>query len=108
MKKRFIAGFVSGAVAFGAVGAIAANLTAASNPFPITLNGENVILEGYNIDGYTYFKLRDIADAVGGFDVDFQNDTIVLNSQQETAGDADALELADLKGYNTDTGHEKS
>ena len=49
MKKRSIAGFVSGAVAFGAVGAIAANLTAASNPFPITLNGENVILEGYNI-----------------------------------------------------------
>ena len=53
MKKRFIAGFVSGAVAFGAAGAIAANLTAASNPFPITLNGENVSLEGYNIDGYT-------------------------------------------------------
>lgn len=95
MKKRFIAGFVSGAVAFGAAGAIAANLTAASNPFPITLNGENVSLEGYNIDGYTYFKLRDIADAVGGFDVDFQNDTIVLNSQQETAGDTNALELAD-------------
>lgn len=95
MKKRFIAGFVSGAVAFGAAGAIAANLTAASNPFPITLNGENVSLEGYNIDGYTYFKLRDIADAVGGFDVDFQNDTIVLNSQEETAGDTNALELAD-------------
>lgn len=95
MKKRFIAGFVSGAVAFGALGALAANIAATTNTFPITLDGENVSIEGYNIDGYTYFKLRDIADAVGGFNVDFQNDTIVLNSEQDAQSDPDALEIAD-------------
>lgn len=40
-------------------------------------------MEGYNVDDYTYFKLRDIADAVGGFDVDFKDDTIVLTSQEK-------------------------
>ena len=35
-------------------------------------------MEGYNINGYTYFKLRDIADTVGGFSVDFANNTIQL------------------------------
>ena len=33
-------------------------------------------MEGYNINGSTYFKLRDIANTIGGFNVDFQNNTI--------------------------------
>lgn len=36
-------------------------------------------MEGYNIDGNTYFKLRDIANATGLFEVDFQNNTILLS-----------------------------
>ena len=79
MKTNFIAGFLSGAVIFGAVGVLAAGLVANPNPFPVQLNGNDVDIEGYNIEGSTYFKLRDIADVVGGFGVDFNNDTIQLS-----------------------------
>ena len=86
MKKRFITGFVSGAVVFGMLGAMAATYVANDNPFPIKLDGKDVSIEGYNIDDYTYFKLRDIADAVGGFEVDFNDDTIVLTSKDQNTG----------------------
>lgn len=54
---------------FGTVGAFASYYTATENTFPVQLNGENVSIDGYNIDGSTYFKLRDVANVVGGFDV---------------------------------------
>lgn len=79
MKKHFITGFISGALIFGVVGALAATYTATDNPFPIKLNGNDVQMEGYNIEGSTYFKLRDIADVVGGFEVGFQDNTIQLS-----------------------------
>lgn len=80
MKKQFITGYIAGALTFGAVGAFAVGLTANPNPFPITLNNNSISMEGYNIEGSTYFKLRDIADAVGGFSVDFADDTIILTT----------------------------
>lgn len=83
MKKNFITGFISGTVIFTMVGALAANYATTPNTYPITLDGKEVSIEGYNVDDYTYFKLRDIADAVGGFAVDFKDDTIVLTSQND-------------------------
>ncbi|MGN1097877.1 MAG: hypothetical protein ACI4SS_03155, partial [Clostridia bacterium] len=83
MKRNFIAGFVSGAVAFSVVGAVAANLTASPNTYPVKLDGKEVSIEGYNVDNYTYFKLRDIADTVGGFEVDFKDDAIILSTDGE-------------------------
>lgn len=83
MKKHFITGFISGAVVFSMAGAFAANMVTTPNTFPVQLDGETVSIEGYNVDDYTYFKLRDIADAVGGFNVDFKDDTIVLTSETE-------------------------
>lgn len=79
MKTNFIAGFLSGALIFGAAGVLAAGLIANPNPFPIMLNGESVSMEGYNIEGSTYFKLRDIAEVVGGFGVNFNDNTIQLS-----------------------------
>lgn len=81
MKKQFITGFLSGALIFGVVGALAATYTATDNPFPVKLNGNDVQIEGYNIEGSTYFKLRDIADTVGGFEVGFDNSTILLTTK---------------------------
>ena len=52
---------------------------ATENTFPVQLNGKDVAVDGYNIDGSTYFKLRDVANVVGGFDVDFFNNTIQLS-----------------------------
>ncbi|MCH5210400.1 MAG: hypothetical protein J1F01_05485 [Oscillospiraceae bacterium] len=76
-KKELIAGILIGAVVTG-TGAFAVQYVATDNPFPVKLDGNNVNIQGYNIEGSTYFKLRDVADAVGGFDVDFKDNTIVL------------------------------
>lgn len=76
--KKYIAGIATGVILSFTV-ALAVNYTATENTFPIQLNGENVNVEGYNIDGSTYFKLRDIADTVGGFNVDFNDNTIQLS-----------------------------
>lgn len=81
MKKNFITGVIVGGLVFGAAGAFAGQYVATDNYFPVTLNGERIPLNGYNIEGSTYFKLRDIADKVGSFTVDFQNDTILLSTK---------------------------
>lgn len=91
MKKNFITGFVSGAIAFTMIGTVMANMSATPNTYPVKLNGNNVSIDGYNVDNYTYFKLNDIADAVGGFNADFKDDTIVLTSQK----DNNALSIAE-------------
>lgn len=79
MKKDLIIGIIIGSTLTAAIGVAASNIIATENPYPIVLNGENAYMLGYNIEGSTYFKLRDISDTVGGFDVDFKNDTIRLS-----------------------------
>ncbi|MCI5892106.1 MAG: hypothetical protein MRZ66_01705 [Clostridiales bacterium] len=80
--KKFICGFLCGAVLCTVIGAFAVN-SIYENPYKITVNGVEKSIQGYNIDDYSYFKLRDIADAVGGFNVDFDNDTIVLSTGEQ-------------------------
>ena len=96
MKKNFIVGIITGGLAFGTAGVFAGQYMATDNPFPIQLNGTNVSLTGYNINDETYFKLRDIADVVGGFTVGFENNTIQLAkdgySYQTAQTDAEATE----------------
>ena len=77
-RKELITGIIIGSMITG-TGVLAAQYTAAENPFPIQLNGQDVYMQGYNINDETYFRLRDIADVVGGFGVDFNNNTIQLS-----------------------------
>lgn len=92
MKRNFLTGFVAGALIFGSIAAFSQGVIyqAEKNIYPVQLNGQNVSIDGYNIDGYTYFKLRDISAVVGGFDVDFQNDTILLSKDGYTYSTAPA------------------
>lgn len=76
--KKYIAGIITG-ILLSCSAALAVSYTASPNTFPIQLNGKNISVKGYNIDGSTYFKLRDIADTLGGFDVDFKDDVILLS-----------------------------
>ncbi len=76
--KKYIAGVVTG-ILLSCTAVLAVSYTASPNTFPVQLNGKNVSIEGYNIEGSAYFKLRDIADAVGDFDVDFKNDAILIS-----------------------------
>ena len=94
MKKNFITGVIIGGLLFGTAGVLAGQYTATENPFPVQLNGNDVSIEGYNIEGSTYFKLRDIADIIGGFDVGFNNNTIQLakdgySYSSDNGGDVD-------------------
>lgn len=93
MKKitSNIACFISGVIVASTVGAIAATYTATENTFPIKVNGQDAQMEGYNIEGSTYFKLRDIGDKMG-FDVGFEDNTIyvgeipITKTEQSTIG----------------------
>ena len=78
--KKFILGFISGGIICAAVTGFAVEYAVTANPFPVTVNGSETAIEGYNINDSTYFKLRDVADAVGGFSVGFEDNTIVLTT----------------------------
>ncbi len=81
--KRFTLGFIIGGVICSTLTGFAVEYAVTANPFPIKVDGAAKSIEGYNINDSTYFKLRDIADAVGGFTVGFVNNTITISTQAE-------------------------
>ncbi len=81
--KRFTLGFVIGGIVCSALTGFAVEYAVTANPFPIKVDGAAKSIEGYNINDSTYFKLRDVADAVGGFTVGFTNNTITISTQAE-------------------------
>lgn len=81
--KEFILGIVIGGIIFGGLTIFADELlNVMVNPFKIMVNGTEKNIEGYNINGRSYFKLRDIGEQVG-FDVDFKEDTILIDTSNE-------------------------
>ena len=69
------------------------------NPFKITVNGVEKDIEGYNINEYSYFKLRDIGEQVG-FDVDFKEDTIMIETPLSVISENTPSIGADNKTFN--------
>lgn len=78
--KKFILGFITGGIICAAVTGFAVEYAVTANPYPVKVNGVETAIEGYNINDSTYFKLRDISAAVGGFEVGFENDTITIDT----------------------------
>lgn len=63
VMKKFISGMIFGAVIMLAAGTFAVEeLVVSKNTIPIVKNGVEVPAEGYNINGYTFLKARDIAN----------------------------------------------
>ena len=58
--KKFLSGFLLGAVIFGSSTALAAGILAEKSNQDIWVDGEKIQMEAYNIGGNNYFKLRDI------------------------------------------------
>lgn len=52
-----------------------------TNSFPVYVNGKQKDIEGYNINGSTYFKLRDLGSFIG-FDVDFKEGNILIETSE--------------------------
>ena len=81
----FAVGLLCGGVIFGSVGiasgVIATPLTESSQK--VTLDGQAVSLEGYNINGNNYFKLRDLGKAMD-FGVTWNNDSRTVEIDSST------------------------
>jgi hypothetical protein len=81
-NKQTVLSFIIGGMLFSSVGVFAATqLNVTPNKYPVVVNGENVDVEGYNIEGRTYLQLRDITDILG-ISLDFKNNTIYINSDK--------------------------
>ena len=78
--KKFILGFITGGIICATATGFAVEYAVTANPFPVAVNGTETAIEGYNINDKTYFKLRDVADAVGGFNVGFSDNTITIDT----------------------------
>jgi len=90
MKKQtisFAAGLLTGAVLVSGGAACAAGITARFNPQIVDLDGTNVQMEAYAIDGHNYVKLRDIGQAVG-FNVYWADQTVHIDSDAPYTGKA--------------------
>ncbi|NDO19513.1 hypothetical protein FMM68_07570 [Lachnospiraceae bacterium MD329] len=83
MKKNFITGFITGGIICAAVTGFAVEYAVTANPYPVKVNGVETAIQGYNINDETYFKLRDVSAAVGGFDVGFSDNTITIATEQQ-------------------------
>jgi hypothetical protein len=102
--KKMILGFIIGCMAAVSFSVLAASINATVNSYKVTVNGQETAIESYNINGNSYFKLRDLADATGGFSVGFENDTITittneqrLNAQGAMGGAGAPLSLDEMK-----------
>ena len=88
MKRTgsFIAGLICGALLFCGVTVYAAEILAEPSTHRVLVNGEEVQVEGYLIDGHNYYKLRDVGEAVG-FSVswDEADRTVQICSNQPSA-----------------------
>ena len=81
LKKEFIAGMVTGAIAFGGTGAAAAGLLAQPSLQSIYVNGRPVYCTAYAISGNNYVRLRDIGQAVGfAVNYDWATDSVQIST----------------------------
>ena len=92
MKKiggfQFVIGFILGAVIFGGSVAFAASIIAQPKTAAVIINGSEVDLKGYIIEGAHYFQLRDLSDKLkpGGKDFsivwDGQNNRVLIDTSR--------------------------
>lgn len=84
-KFQFLAGLMLGIAVvscMGAAAAVANTVSAVITTSPIYLDGELVLLRGYNIAGSNYFMLRDIAQALD-FNVYWDSDTKTIQIESD-------------------------
>jgi len=81
--KKFISGVMCGAILFSAI-SMASEIMAVISPQNIMLNGSKADVTAYNINGNNYFKLVDLAKAVG-FNVQYDSNTNTVYIDTEKA-----------------------
>jgi len=87
-KFQFLLGLIIGAVIFGGATAYAAGIIALPKTAAVVIDGIEVDLKGYVIDGAHYFQLRDLSLALepGGKDFsvtwDGQGNRVIIDTRQ--------------------------
>jgi len=100
-KISFIAGVAAGAILFGGAAAFAAGVAAEKSSHQIFIDGEEVELDAYNIDGSNYVKLRDIGEAVG-FEVYWDGAVQIQSDRPYTGEDPVKEEVKEEKTVEYD------
>lgn len=91
--KQFVAGFLCGAIIFGATGAYAAGILATPNVQRVFVDGKEVDIKGYHIDGNNYFKLRDVGKTLDvAVNFDTTDNSIQIQSNQPYGWQEEAKE----------------
>ena len=94
MKKKVLPLVLTAAMALCAVPAMADDaVEVISTTQAVTVNGEKVDFEGFNIEGFNYFKLEDVAAAVDK-NVTFDGKTFTIEEApaEETTAPTEATE----------------
>ncbi len=97
MKKRAITIFVAVILTIAGIQVCAYAADAVKTESSIYLNDSRVSIDGYNINGNNYFKLRDLAyalrDTTSCFDVEWnaESDQVELMTQKAYSGYADEI-----------------
>jgi hypothetical protein len=115
--KQFIAGFVTCAILLSAIfiTGFAEGITVLPNPYPVTINGVEITVEAYNINGFTFLKLADVGKAIPNTTIKFNeiDKRIEINSagsvnptseQTTSTEEVSLLSTATAIEYDTTTG----
>ena len=97
MKKKVLPLVLTAAMALCAVPAMADDaVEVISTTQAVTVNGEKVDFEGFNIEGFNYFKLEDVAAAVDK-NVTFDGKTFTIEEApaEETTAPTEATEATE-------------
>ena len=102
MKKRIICWATAAVLTLGTtVPAMATGITATPNNASVAVDGKIIAIGAYNIGGYNYFKLRDVAAALNGtgsnFEVGYDAAEKAISLKTKTAYSETGNELKDTK-----------
>jgi len=87
--KQFIIGVLIGAMLFSSIGVCADEvLNVIANPYPVFVNGQEIQVEAYNINGFTFLKLADVGKVL--------NSTVSFNETEKR------IEITENKKERTD------
>ena len=99
MKKRILSAAMGLCLAVTMFPATASAESVCMSPQSLTVDGEYVSCQKYNIDGYNYFMLRDIAAALSGTDYQFDvSYDAASNSVKAVSGQAYTGEIPQATG----------
>ena len=86
VMKKFLIGLICGILISSSTVMAYQSYVAYKNEYSVFVDGQESDIDGYNINGYTYFKLRDIGKYIG-FNVDFKEGDIIINTYQNDIND---------------------